>query len=158
MASGFIVLKDGRCFGRRWTGYDEILRIVIKELFLLDNGIDLAKWLDTQLPDLDDADDDSGECGWGFYQTSTDQFLNRHLDLRSLTDFNQELFVKAIFNGRIKLLESTDKYSPLDIDFFEIFYRMVVLTENGEPPLEFSDWGIVKPCNEKNGPGWEILN
>ena len=23
MASGFIVLKDGRCFGRRWTGYDE---------------------------------------------------------------------------------------------------------------------------------------
>jgi len=38
MASGFIILKDGRCFGRRWTGYDEILKIAIKELHLLENG------------------------------------------------------------------------------------------------------------------------
>lgn len=68
MASGFIILKDGRCFGRRWTVYDEILKIVIKELRLIGNGKDLADWLETQIPDLDD---ESGECGWGFHKTST---------------------------------------------------------------------------------------
>lgn len=60
MASGFIILKDRRCFGRRWTGYDEILKIAIKELYLIENGKDLAKWLETQIPDLDN---ESGECG-----------------------------------------------------------------------------------------------
>ena len=152
MASGFIVLKDGRCFGRRWTGYDEILKISIKELYLLENGNDLARWLETRIPD---ADDESGECGWGFYKTSTDEFLNRHLDIRSFTLENQELFVKSILNGRVKLLEHKEDYSPLNIDFFEIFYKMLVLSENGEPVLEFSDWGTIQPCNEKNGPGWQ---
>jgi len=152
MASGFIVLKDGRCFSRRWTLYDEILKIAIKELYLLENGNELAKWLETQIPDLDD---ESGECGWGFYKPSTDEFLNRHLDIRSFTTDNQELFIKAIHNGREKLSEFQDDYSPLNIDNFEIFYKMVTLCENGEPALEFSDWGTIQPCNEKNGPGWE---
>lgn len=151
MASGFIILKDGRCFGRRWTGYDEILKIAIKELYLLENGKDLAKWLETQIPDLDD---ESGECGWGFYKTSTAESINRHLDIRSFTLVNQELFIKSIFHGRSKLLEFEDEYSPLNIDFFEIFYKMVLMTENGEPPLDFSDWGTIQPCNKTNGPRW----
>lgn len=28
------------------------------------------------------------------------------------------------------------------------------MTENGEPPLDFSDWGTIRPCNKTNGPGW----
>lgn len=151
MASGFIVFKDGRCFGRRWTGYDEILKIVIKELFLIENGKDLASWLETQIPDLDD---ESGECGWGFYKTSTDEFLNRFLDLRSLTLENQKLFGDAIVIGRTKLLDFREEYSCLNVDFFEIFFNMYSLSEKGEPPLEFSDWASIKSCNEKKGPGW----
>ena len=151
MASGFIVFKDGRCFGRRGTGYDEILKIVIKELLLIEDGKDLAKWLETQIPDLDD---ESGECGWGFYKTSTDEFVNRHLDLRSLTVENQQLFGDSIIIGRAKLLDLREEYSCLNVDYFEIFYTMFLLSEKGEPPLEFSDWGVIKPCIEKNGPGW----
>jgi len=111
---------------------------------------DLAEWLETQIPDLDD---ESGECGWGFYKTSTAEFIIRHLDIRSFTLANQELFIKSIFNGRTKLLEFEDEYSPLNIDFFEMFYKMVLMTENGDPPLDFSDWGTIRPCNKINGPG-----
>lgn len=152
MASGFIVLKDGRCFGRRWTGYDEILKIAIKELLLFEKGKDLANWLETQIPDLDD---ESGECGWGFYKTSNDEWINRHLDLRSLTPENQKLFGESIVNGRIKLLDLKEEYSCLNIDFFETFFKMYLLSEKGEPPLQFSDWGRIIDCNEKNGPGWD---
>lgn len=152
MASGFIILKDGRCFARRWTGYDEILRIAIKELYLIEEGKDLADWLETRIPDLDD---ESLECGWGFYKNSTGEFLHRYLDIRSLTVKNQELFVKAIIIGRAKIHELKDEYSILNVDFFEIFFEMVALCENGNPPLEFSDWGNIKICNNKNGPGWE---
>lgn len=63
---------------------------------------------------------------------------------------NQELFIKSIFHRRSKLLEFEDEYSPLNIDFFEIFYKMVLMTENGEPPLDFSDWGTIRPCNRTN--------
>ncbi|MDP5198689.1 hypothetical protein [Flavobacterium sp. DG2-3] len=112
----------------------------------------MAAWLETQIPDLDD---ESGECGWGFYKTSTDEFLNKHLDLRSLTIENQKLFGDAIVIGRSKLLDFGEEYSCLNVDFFEIFFNMYLLSEKGEPPLEFSDWSIIKPCNEKTGPGWD---
>lgn len=42
MASCFIIFKDGRCFSRRWTGYDYIIKIVIHELYLIENGKELA--------------------------------------------------------------------------------------------------------------------
>ncbi|KXH85135.1 hypothetical protein [Chryseobacterium kwangjuense] len=50
MASCFIIFKDGRCFFRRLTCYDYILRIAIKELSLMENGKPLAEWLELQIP------------------------------------------------------------------------------------------------------------
>ena len=35
--NGFITLENGENFSVRWTGYDEIIRIAIKELSFLDN-------------------------------------------------------------------------------------------------------------------------
>ena len=54
--NGFITLENGEDFSIRWTGYDEIIRIAIKELSFLDNSNELSVWLDTQVPN-ENADD-----------------------------------------------------------------------------------------------------
>ncbi len=154
MASGFIILKDGRCFAPRWTGYDEIMRIAIKELKELEAGVSLAEWLSTRIP-ADDLPDDH-EMGWGFVDNRINDTVSRELDLRSLTSDNQTLFWRAIQIGKAKLSKLGEAYSYLSPDFFDGFYQMYELAEKGAPPLEFSDWRVLAdPCEEKNGPGWE---
>ncbi|NME72158.1 hypothetical protein [Flammeovirga aprica] len=152
MASGFIILKDGRCFARRC--YDEILQIVIIELEDINNGKELANWLKLQIPDSND--DEDSDAGWGFYNSRIDEWITRELDLRSLTLQNQNLFWKAIQSGRNNLVIKGIEYSTLSIDSFNSFYKMYSLAEKGEPPMELSDWNnIAEPCIDKNGPGWE---
>ena len=82
MASGFIIFKDRRCFARRWTGYDEILRIAIRELEEIEGGQALADWLKSQIPAEEDSEDN--EMGWGFINPRTKDVTSRVLDLRSL--------------------------------------------------------------------------
>ena len=57
MASCFITFKNGATFSRRWTGYDYIIQISIKELYLLENGKPLAEWLTLQIPLEGETDD-----------------------------------------------------------------------------------------------------
>ncbi len=154
MASGFIIFKDGRCFARRWTVYDEIIRIVIKGLKYIQNGQPLSDWLILQIPDS--KDDENADAGWGFHSSRIDDWINRELDLRSLTEENQKLFWEAIQRGKINLIEKGQDYSPLSLDYFNIFYEMCELAEKGEPPMELNHWNkLADPCTEQNGPGWE---
>lgn len=154
MASGFIILKDGRCFARRWTGYDEIIRIVITELEIIENGQALADWLNLQIPNSKDKEGE--DAGWGFHNSRIDEWRNRKLDLRSLTQENQVLFWLAIQKGKSKLTERGEDYSPLSLDFFNLFYEMMERAEKGEPPMELNHWiKLAEACNEKNGPGWK---
>lgn len=154
MASFFITFKDGRCFSQRWTGYDFIIRIAIKELYLIKNGVALAEWLESRIPGLDISNED--DAGWGFYEKSIDDWVNRKLDLRSLTSENQQYFWEAIQNGRKELIIGEKQYSDLSVEYFERFCKMFQLSLSGEPPMEFSDLiQIADPCLEKNGPGWE---
>ena len=154
MASGFIIFKDGRCFARRWTTYDEIIRIAVCELELIENGQDLADWLKLQIPGPED--DENADAGWGFHNSRINEWINRELDLRSLTPENQVLFWEAIQRGKINLLEKGDEYSPLSPDLFNVFYEMFDRAEKGEPPMELTDWNkLADPCTEKNGPGWD---
>ncbi|WP_299256185.1 hypothetical protein [uncultured Aquimarina sp.] len=154
MASGFIILKDGRCFARRWTGYDEILKIVIKELRELEGGKPLAKWLKVIIPN--DNLTDEMEAGWGFLDLESDEWISRKLDLRSLTKENQELFWEAIQRGKINLNYQGQGYSILSPDYFQEFYEMCELAEKGEPPMQLTHWNkLADPCNEQNGPGWK---
>lgn len=153
MASGFIVLKDGRCFAPRWSIYDEVIRITIRELQEIENGQLLADWLKLQIPETED--DEDKEMGWGFIDPRiNNDIVNRQLDLRSLTFGNQDLFLKAVQNGMDKL--NTDpNYSTLPVEFFEVFHKMFELCEKGEPPMELTDWRkLADPCTEKKGPGW----
>ena len=53
MASGFIILQDGRCFAKRWWCYDAVLREIIIELTHDQQGQELAFWLNSLLPTAD---------------------------------------------------------------------------------------------------------
>jgi len=153
MASCFIVFKDGRCFSRRWTGYDYILKIAINELQFIPGGIPLAEWLELQIPIENDELESDG--GYGFYNSRLDDWINRHLDTRSLTPENQKFFWQAIEKGRIRLHHEGAAYSELNPDYFEEFYKMYQLAEKGEPPMEYNHLvKIEAPCLRKNGPGW----
>ncbi|MEM9981012.1 MAG: hypothetical protein AAF734_00860 [Bacteroidota bacterium] len=154
MASGFIILKDGRGFARRWTSHDELLSLAIKELVLLEGGQPLADWLALQMPV--GKEEEGSDAGWGFYNVRIEQWINRVLDVRSLTATNQSLFWEAICNVKEKLSHADNTYSCLSLDLFNIFYRMYECAERGEPPLELTDLReLAAPCTEKNGPGWE---
>ncbi|GEJ44680.1 hypothetical protein [Chryseobacterium sp. ON_d1] len=156
MASCFITFKDGATFSRRWTVYDGIIQIVIKELYLLENGKPLAGWLTLQIPLEEEDDDQRAESGYGFYQETTGKWINRSLDTRSLTEENQKLFWKAIENGRKNLHNpELENYSDLSIEYFECFYEMYQFSIQGVPPEEYSHTTISGHCSQKNGPGWE---
>lgn len=154
MASGFIVLADGRCFARRWRAYDEIIRIVIREATEIPGGKLLTEWLKLQIPENEDIGD--REFGWGFFDSRSNQVINRMLDLRSLTPENQSIFRKSIQTGREKLSRLESAYSPLHPYFLLLLDHMFELVERGEPPMELSDWKkLAEPCTEQNGPGWD---
>lgn len=115
----------------------------------------MADWLSTRIPGPED--DEEGDAGWGFPQTKSGDWINRELDLRSLTNENQQLFWKAIQNGNVNLKTKGEAYSCLSESYFGDFYKMFELAEAGAPPMEMSDWGKpADPCTEKNGPGWAI--
>ena len=52
MASGFIILKDGRALARRWSHYDYIIELAISELSKTNDksAEDLKNWFQTLIP------------------------------------------------------------------------------------------------------------
>jgi len=153
MASGFIILKDGRCWARYWSVYDAIIRIAIKELRLVENGEILANWLTSIIPK---SDDEWGESGWGFFNEETDDWITRNFDTRSLTPKNQKLFWNAIINGSKKLKEKGLEYSDLYPEVLDRLVKMYILSQEGANPLDMSDWNVIADeCTEKNGPDWD---
>jgi hypothetical protein len=90
MASGFLVLADGRCLARRTTAYDEVLRVLADELannLAADPGpAPLHAWLLSLLP----GPDDYHHLGYGPWLRDSDQVtVERFLDLRELMLDNQ---------------------------------------------------------------------
>ena len=68
MASGFIYIEEYVQFSIRWTGFDEVIKLIIRELIALDldeDTKDLIIELESYIPpyELDDA----MEWCWGFY-------------------------------------------------------------------------------------------
>lgn len=156
MASCFIIFKNGATFSRRWTGYDCIIQIAIKELLLLENGKPLAEWLRLQIPLEDETEDQRVESGYGFYQATTGKWVNRSLDTRSFTEDNQKLFWQAIENGRVNLHNpELEDYSDLSLEYFDYFYEMYQLSVQGVLPEGYSHTTNSDSCSEKNGPGWD---
>jgi len=55
MARGSVTLENGKDFSTICTGYDEIIRIAIKELSHLDKSDELSEWLKTRVPNENDC-------------------------------------------------------------------------------------------------------
>src|SRR6476620_5739687 len=89
MASGFIVLPDGRCFSRRWSAHDTVLRAIADQV----SNEPLRQWLLEQLPGPNDED----EVGYGaWFRKSDSNIIVRSIDLRLMTIENQQLFCDGV--------------------------------------------------------------
>src|SRR5215831_17825927 len=154
MASGFIILQDGRCFAKRWWCYDATLREVITELTHDQQGQELAVWLNSLLPTPEDEE----ELGYGAWLRKSDgEIIPRHLDIRELTEANQHLFNNAARRALLRLKENSSKNVAEDtITCISILVDMIDRAERGELPLSLSDWTRVEPSSGmRSGPGWD---
>jgi len=154
MASGFIVLADGRCFSPTSRLYDLTIEAVADELVDSDAARILREWLLSLLPGPTDTD-----LGYGWVRSSDQETVLRHLDLRELTIENQRLFNRAA-QGAGDRVQSEDSGEPLSWKkkCCTALADMVARAESGEPPLSRSDWTVVEPSKgRKLGPGWRKL-
>jgi hypothetical protein len=152
VASGFLILADGRCFAPVWKVYDAVLRSVVEQLNDSTPARALREWLLSQLPGPNDI-----ELGYGTWLRAGDEeLIPRYLDVRELTPQNQELFHDAalIAAGHAQALEV-----PIRPDSHEeaLIYLadLIARADRGEPPLSRSMCRVVMPCEgRKTGPGW----
>jgi hypothetical protein len=147
MPSGFLVLPDGRCFAKRWSVHDAVLRAVADQLALEPAAREFHHWLLEQLPGPGDED----EIGYGAWVRASDgQVVVRYLDLRQVTVENQQLFCRAA--KRAALADYADSWLKSCLGDLA---DMVDRYKRGEPPLSKSDWREVRPPEGGPiGPGW----
>lgn len=143
MASGFMVLPDGRCFSRRWSAHDVVLRAIAEQV----TAVPLRQWLLAQLPGPNDEE----ELGYGAWWRNSDQTgVVRFIDLRLATLENQRLFCDAV--KRAASLRRDEEWLEHSLSEFA---EMVACMERGEPPLSRSDWvDVLPPKGDRIGPGW----
>jgi hypothetical protein len=143
MASGFIVLPDGRCLARRWCAHDAVVSAVADEVA----AAPLRQWLFEQLP----GPDDDEELGYGaWFRESDKTTVMRFFDLRLMTSENQRLFCDAAKRAA-SLSREEDWLTRCLSDLADMISRM----ESGEPPLSKSDWiDVIPPEGDRIGPGW----
>ena len=145
MASGFIILGDGRCLSVRHTAHDALLRSIAAAM---PEAYALRPWLLTQVPKDEDPD-----LGHAFVRSSGEQ-VERFLDLRGLTDGDRLRFVEAVRTCQAMSGET----APLEdvVAALERFRSMLDCWQRGDPPLELSDWvEVAPPCDCRIGPGWD---
>ena len=150
MASGFLVLTDGRCFARRWSTYDHVIRAVADELAHDGDEKKLKDWLYEQVPGPLDKED----VGYGPWLREADQqLIERFLDLRELTHEHQAYFLQAAKKAAARMrLFSEDWLQKCLCDLLDMIERM----EADQTPTEKSDWSEVLPSRgRKLGPGWK---
>lgn len=140
MASGFIILKDRSCFACRWTGYDEILRLVSNESSKIDPSSNLHITLSKRIPNEDNTEE--VEMCWGFINQSGDT-VERTLDLRGLSDMENQLFWKSVQKIYQNIILQGSNYSTLYPPFLRDFLKRKKLLDRYHPPLEHSDWSVL---------------
>lgn len=95
MANGFFILKDRSCFTTRWTGYDEIIRIAVRELNNIENGKELSDWLSGIVPKVYIHNDES-QWGTGFVNLDTNEtFIGKELDFKKFDRRKSKLVLEG---------------------------------------------------------------
>src|SRR5262245_15675089 len=129
MASGFLVLPDGRCLARRWRAHDTVLRWIADALAADPAASRLEAWLRRQIPGPDDIE----ELGFGAFlrrRNGTEEVVLKHLDLRRLAPEQQRLFCDAA--KRARQVVPDDEWARVCLDDL---VDMIERGERGEPPL-----------------------
>jgi len=154
VASGFLVLSDGRCFARRWSVHDAVLRAVVEELDVSPPAGALRDWLLAQFPGPEDEE----HVGYGpWFRKADQQLVERFLDLREFTPENQRLFHQAARRaGERAGSVECEAWPDWLRGCLEDLADMVARADRGEPPLSRSEWREVVPSQGRRiGPGWE---
>jgi hypothetical protein len=153
VASGFLVLADGRCFAPNWKDYDAVLKAVADQLNGSQPALVFRNWLLSLLPGPTDV----AELGYGpWLRIADDMLVDRFLDIRELTPENQKMFHEAARKSGQRALSSEaldwpDWLKSALVDLAD----MVERADRGEPPLSRSMWMDVVPSKcRKIGPGW----
>lgn len=141
MASGFIILPDGRCFAPRWSVYDKVIEAIVKVLSDTGNEKELKNWLMSILPGKKDIPD----IGYGPWVRAKDnQLVERYIDLREMSLEYQYIFQEAVKRAASKSNRDADN-DELITDSLNKLADMVYRIERGEEPLSLSDWDKVVP-------------
>lgn len=113
MASGFIEINDKKSFAPRWTGFDEIVKIIIRELnnYPNANSSELITKLESVIPPKDFNEE--LEMGWGFIDERIDGTTSRVIELKKMSLEDLNLFWKAVQNGYDNLIKIGTEYSNL---------------------------------------------
>ena len=140
MASGFLVLSDGRCFAKSWSFHDRAIQCVAEQLATSS----LGAWLLEQLPGPTDE-----ELGYGaWYRVKDGAHVERFIDLREFTPESQAQFTDAVLRAA-EVADASDRALMSELA------DMVARQRRGEPPLSRSDWREVVPSRgRKIGPDW----
>jgi hypothetical protein len=145
MASGFLVLPDGRCFSVRWALHDAVLQTVAEQLGQEPETQQFGRWLLGQSPGPTDI-----ELGYAWVRARDKSQVVRSIDLRRVTAANQLLFLEAV--KRANLAGSPD---PVLRRCLASLAEKFACWERGEPSLSNSDWDAVLPVEGGPiGPGW----
>jgi len=125
MASGFIYIEEYVQFSIRWTGFDEVIKLIIRELIALDldeDTKDLIIELESYIPpyELDDA----MEWCWGFYDERIDDTTTRYIYLYTFKPEWIKLFWLAAINANTNLMERDIAYSALHPERFNDLVKL----------------------------------
>lgn len=145
MASGFIILADGRCLSVQHSLHDAVLKCLLNRISSDDP---LHAWLGSQLPGEDDI-----ELGYGFVRSATGEQVLRMLDLRGLTGQNRATLEDAALEAEPAAWPQAPK-AQVEVALVRL-REMIRRCNAGERPLQLSDWTIeAPPCTARVGPGW----
>ncbi len=129
MASGFIKISENNTFAPRWTGYDEILRLIARELKQLEpkeQNLKLSDWIQQHFPTEEEKD--PMDPGWAFINKRKNDLTNRSIDLTSLTIEQTTSFWNAAMLAHHKLNSLGSNYSTLNPEFMKSFLEKRIRT------------------------------
>lgn len=146
VASGFIILRDGRCLSVRHATHDTLLPSVAASM---EECSPLRRWLLSLVTRELDIN-----LGYAFVRATDGEPLTRDLDLGGVTEANRRLFEEAARKAE----PIAGPFAPVeDVTFaLQRLRTMLDRCDSGEPPLELSDWTREAPPVEgRVGPEWE---